>query len=126
MPVSGKQGLVLYKGEAVDNINDYTGDVAVDMRDHTAFTTGAVFFRLTKPGLAGATATINGLYDVSSTDQDDMIEATLAGSTGNLRLELDKEDVSHGDFSGRTGINERCSRPGSKESRRCPAGRIGP
>ena len=61
--VSGKQGLVTYKGVFVDNANDYSADVAVDIRDHTSFTTGTVFFRVTKPGLAGGTATVNIFYD---------------------------------------------------------------
>ncbi len=89
--VSGKQGLVTYKGQPVDTINDFSADVAVDIRDHTSFTTGTVFFRITKPGLAGGTATVSGFYDVSSTDQDNMIEAVLAGSTGNMIFELDKD-----------------------------------
>lgn len=90
MAVTGKEGLVQYKGEAVDELNNFSADVAVDIRDHTAFTTGSVFFRTTKPGLAGLTATVAGFYAVGSTDQDDMIEATLAGSTGNMDFIMDK------------------------------------
>lgn len=100
MPVSGKQGLISYKGQPVDNMNDFSADVSVDIRDHTSFTTGSVFWRVTKPGLAGATATLGGLYDISSTDQDDMIEAVLAGSTGNLKLELDKDTGGSLNYAG--------------------------
>ena len=89
--VAGKQALVTYKGVFVDHANDYSADVAVDIRDHTSFTTGTVFFRVTKPGLAGGTATVNMFYDPTSTAQDDIIEAALAGSTGNMIFELDKD-----------------------------------
>lgn len=89
--VSGKQGLVSYKGSAVDSLNDAGFDVDVDMRDHTSFSTGSVFFRTMKPGLAGGTATVSGFWDSASTDQKDMIDAVLAGSTGSIKVEMDKD-----------------------------------
>lgn len=98
--VAGKQAIVQYKGEHVDSINNHSADVAIDIRDHTSFTTGATFFRATAPGLAGGTATVSGFMDVSSTDQDDMIEAALAGSTGNMDFILDKDTGGAINFAG--------------------------
>jgi len=96
---AGTQGLVLYKGVPVLNINQWSADINTDIRDHTSFTTGTVQWRVTKPGLAGGSGSFSGFWDADgSTAQTDAIAAALAGSTGNITLHQDK--VTGDSFTG--------------------------
>lgn len=89
--LSGKSGLVLYKGVPVFQINNWSANVNVDMRDHTSFTTGTLTWRTVLPGLAGANGSFSGFWDAQgSTAQKDCVNAVLAGSTGSVLLHADK------------------------------------
>ncbi len=89
--LTGKSGLVNYKGVPVLRIQNWSINVNTDMRDHTSFTTGTLTWRVMAPGLAGASGNFAGFWDAQgSTAQDDAIEAALAGSTGSVVLHADK------------------------------------
>jgi len=91
MALTGKSGLVNYKGVAVLRIQNWSINVNTDMRDHTSFTTGTLTWREIAAGLAGGSGNFAGFWDAQgSTAQKDCIDAALAGSTGSLVLELDK------------------------------------
>ena len=96
--VTGKEGLVLYKGVPVLHITGWTANVNIDMRDHTSFTTGTVQWRVTAPGLSGGGGSFNGFWDPStgSTAQRDCMDNALSASTGSVIL--------HGDKTGGTAL----------------------
>lgn len=96
--VTGKEGKVLYKGVPVLHIQNWSANVNVDIRDHTSFTTGALQWRVTKPGLSGGAGSFSGFWDPStgSTAQRDCMDAALAASTGSIIL--------HGDKTGGTAL----------------------
>ena len=96
--VTGKEGLVLYKGVPVLHIQNWSANVNVDIRDHTSFTTAALQWRVTKPGLSGGGGSFSGFWDPStgSTAQRDCMDAALAASTGSVIL--------HGDKTGGTSL----------------------
>ena len=90
--LSGKVGLVEYKGVPVLRIQSWTANVNTDLRDVTSFSTGTLQWREFITGLSGASGSFDGFWDAQgSTAQDDCVEAALAGSTGSLVLTLDKE-----------------------------------
>lgn len=85
--ITGKEGLVEYKGVPVFRINNWNVDVQTDMRDHTSFTTGTLQWRTIAPGLSGANGTFSGFWDPEgSTAQKDCMDNALAASTGNITL----------------------------------------
>lgn len=89
--ITGKSGLVQYKGVPVLRISNWSATVNTDIRDHTAFTTGTLTWRSILPGLAGANGNFSGFWDAAgSTAQKDAISAALAGSTGSVVLYADK------------------------------------
>ena len=105
--ITGKSGIVHYKGVPVLRIKNWSIDVSVDMRDHTSFTTGTLTWRTMAPGLAGASGNFDGFWDASgSSAQKDCVDAALAASTGAVILYADKSggDNLRGDiyFSGLT------------------------
>ncbi len=96
---AGTAGLVEYKGVPVLRINSWSANVNTDIRDHTSFSTGALVWRTTKPGLSGASGTFSGFWDADgSTAQADCISAALTGSTGSIVLSGDK--VTGGSING--------------------------
>jgi len=90
--LTGKSGIVHYKGVPVYRIQNWTINVQTDMRDHTSFTTGTLQWRVMAPGLSGANGTFSGFWDPStgSTAQRDCMDAALAASTGSVILYGDK------------------------------------
>lgn len=85
--ITGKEGLVEYKGVPVLRINDWSAQVNTDMKDHTSFTTGALQWRTIAPGLSGANGSFSGFWDPEgSTAQNDCMAAALAASTGSVVL----------------------------------------
>lgn len=97
--VTGKEGVVEYKGVPVFRINNWSVSVNVDMRDHTSFSTGTVQWREIAPGLSGANGNFAGFWDAEgSTAQKDCMTAALAASTGSVKLYLNKTQGDH--FSG--------------------------
>ena len=94
--LTGKSGLVEYKDVPVLRIKDWSINGTVDMRDHTSFTTGTLMWREIAPGLAGASGNFSGFWDAQgSTAQKDCVDAALAGSTGSVKLYLDKDGGDH-------------------------------
>jgi len=94
--ITGKSGIVHYKGVPVLRIKDWSASVNVDMRDHTSFTTGTLTWRTIAPGLAGGDGNMSGFWDAAgSTAQTDCINAALAGSTGSVKLYADKSGGDH-------------------------------
>jgi hypothetical protein len=89
--ITGKSGMIHYKGVPVLRIRDWTANTNVDIRDHTTFTTGTLQWRTVAPGLSGGTVTFNGFWDPEgSTAQNDAMDAALAASTGDITLYADK------------------------------------
>lgn len=90
MAITGKSGMIHYKGVPVFYINQWDASVNTDMRDHTSFTTGTLQWRTIAPGLSGANGSASGFWVGTSTAQKDCIDAALAASTGNITLFGDK------------------------------------
>ena len=90
--ITGKSGVVHYKGVPVYRINNWSCNVNTDIRDHTSFTTGTLQWRSVAPGLSGANGNFAGFWDPStgSTAQRDCMDAALAASTGSVILFADK------------------------------------
>ncbi len=91
MALTGKSGIVHYRGVPVYQIRDWSINVSNDMRDHTSFTTGTLQWRVIAPGLSGANGAFNGFWNpTGSTAQKDCMDAALAASTGDVILFADK------------------------------------
>ncbi len=91
--ITGKEGLVEYKGVPVLRIQNWSATVNTDIRDHTSFTTGVLQWRTVAPGLSGANGNFTGFWDPEgSTAQKDCMDAALAASTGSVTLYADKID----------------------------------
>lgn len=89
--ITGKEGIIEYKGVPVFRINSWDVQVNTDMRDHTSFTTGTLQWRVMAPGLSGAAGSFSGFWDPEgSTAQKDCMDAALAASTGNITLQSSK------------------------------------
>jgi hypothetical protein len=89
--ITGKEGLVEYKGVPVFRIQNWTATVNTDIRDHTSFSTGTLQWREVAPGLSGANGSFSGFWDSEgSTAQNDCMVAALAASTGSVKLYGDK------------------------------------
>ena len=96
--ITGKSGTVSYAGGSVARINSWSLDVDTNMHDVTSFTTDAVAWREFVDGITGWSGSIDGIFDPTSTGQNDMIVATLAPTTGAIVFELDK--TAGGSFTG--------------------------
>ena len=89
--LSGKKGLVEYKGGQVAFIRNWSFDVNTNMLDVTVWTTGLDQWRSVTPGLSGGAGTFAGFFASStgSTGQVDLRGAMLTPATGTLKLTMD-------------------------------------
>ena len=95
--ISGKKGLVDYKGGQVAYIRNWSMDVDTNMLDVTVWTTGTDQWRAMLPGLSGAAGTFGGLFVGStvSTGQKNLRVNVLTPATGTLKLYMDKDGGEH-------------------------------
>lgn len=101
--ITGKNGTISYAGGSVARINSWSLDVDTNMHDVTSFTTDAVAWREFTDGITGWSGSIDGIFDPTSTGQNNMIVATLAPTTAAVVFELDK--VAGGSFTGSVFLN---------------------
>ena len=101
--ITGKNGTISYAGGSVARINSWSLDVDTNMHDVTSFTTDAVAWREFTDGITGWSGSIDGIFDPTSTGQNNMIVATLAPTTAAVVFELDK--VAGGSFTGSIFLN---------------------
>ncbi|MHC5112315.1 MAG: hypothetical protein ACYTHJ_20855 [Planctomycetota bacterium] len=91
--LSGKKGLVEYKGGQVAYIRNWSMDVNTNMLDVTVWTTGTDQWRAMTPGLSGAAGSFSGFFVGStvSTGQKNVRVNTLTPATGTIKLSMDKD-----------------------------------
>lgn len=101
--VTGKSGIVHWEGGVV-GLGAWTLDIQTDQHDVTEFSTGTVQWREFVNGISSWTGTANGAWRVTdSTERRDFQNAALAGTTGAIILEVDKD--GGGKFSGGANIS---------------------
>ena len=95
--LSGKLGLVEYKGGKVAYLRNWSFDVNTNILDVTVWTTGTDQWRAVTPGLSGGAGTFGGFFVGStvSTGQKDIRTNVLVPATGTLKLYMDKVGGEH-------------------------------
>lgn len=88
--LTGKSGKVEWAGKHV-GLGSWTMDINTDMHDVTEFSTGTVQWREFVAGISSWTGSANGAWRVhDSTARFDFQAAALAGTTGTVKLYVDK------------------------------------
>lgn len=96
--LTGKQAKIEWAGKHV-RLGEWSMDTNYDMHDVTEFSTGTVQWREFAAGIGNWSGTMVGAFRVQdSTAQRDMMDAALAGTTGTVKLYLDKSNG--GNFTG--------------------------
>ncbi len=96
--LTGKEAKIEWAGKHV-RLGNWTFNTAYDMHDVTEFSTGTVQWREFIDGIGNWSGTMEGAFRVQdSTAQRDMMDAALAGTTGTVKLYLDKSNG--GNFTG--------------------------
>ena len=96
--VAGKQGTIVYDGGSVATVNNWDLDLTNDMLDVTSFTTALPQWREFIDGLSGWTGGVSGIFDGSSTGQNDLITNSITPAAATVVLEMDQ--TGGGSFSG--------------------------
>ncbi len=96
--VAGKSGTIVYDGGSVATVSNWDLNLTNDMLDVTAFTTSAPQWREFIDGLSDWSGAISGIFDGTSTGQNDLIVNSLAPTTATVVLEMDQ--TAGGSFSG--------------------------
>lgn len=87
---TGRNAKIEWAGKHV-RLGAWTLDAPTDMHDVTEFSTGTTQWREFVPGLTQWSGTLSGAWRVSdSTAQEDLQSAALAGTTGTIKLYIDK------------------------------------
>lgn len=93
--LTGKSGKIEWGGKHV-GLGTWSMDINTDMHDVTEFSTGTVQWREFVGGISGWTGSANGAWRVSdSTARRDFQTAALSGTTGTVKLYVNKTGGEH-------------------------------